>query len=322
VIARASLNAPLDIIVNRRAHHLVGDAGTLERILHAARGCATVHETRTLGELERAATDLARRGTLAVLLAGGDGSYMAGTTALFRASRAFDQRMPHVGFLPGGTVSTVARNWGLRGEAGAYAARLIAKAAAGRARVTRRPTLRVRDDDGGDRIGFIFGAGLVASFFDAYYGGGALGYGAAARIVARVFAGSFYGGELASRVLARTPGVLTVDGAPAKARAFGLVAASVVTDLGLHMRVLYRAGEREDRFHLVASSLAARALGPQLPRVLLGRRLRGEGHVDTLAAEAELAFEGGRGSYVLDGDVFASARVRVSAGPVLSYLSA
>jgi diacylglycerol kinase (ATP) len=313
------LPAKVDVIVNRCAHHLVGDRGTRGSLVRAARGRATVHETRSLEELAQVARALAARGTDAVILAGGDGSYMAGTTALVRA---FGGALPRIGFAPGGTVSTVARNWGFRGREAAYAARIVLSAADGSARVTRRPTLRVRDDTGGDRVGFIFGAGLVASFFDAYYSGGRLGYGAAAAIVARVFAGSFYGGALASKVLARTPAALVVDGDPVSPRAFSLVAASVVRDLGLHMWVLYRAAEREDRFHLVASPLAAGALGPQLPRVLLGRRLRGDGHVDVLAEDAELAFERAPGSYVLDGDVFSTSRVRVSAGPVIDYLSA
>jgi hypothetical protein len=243
---------------------------------------------------------------------------MAGTTAL---SRAFGDAMPRVGFAPGGTVSTIARNWGYRGPGAAYAARLVRSACEGTARATRRPTLRVRDDRGGDRVGFIFGAGLVAGFFDAYYAGGILGPAAAAAIVARVFAESFYGGALAARVLARVPGVLAVDGEPHAPRAFSLIAASVVPDLGLHMRLSYRAGERTDRFHLVASALSARALGPQLPRVLAGRRLSGEAHVDTLAREAALTFTEPPGSYVLDGDVFPAGRVTVSPGPVLDYLS-
>jgi hypothetical protein len=180
----------------------------------------------------------------------------------------------------------------------------------------------VRDDRGGDRVGFIFGAGLVAHFFDAYYARSTLGPTAAAAIVARVFAESFYGGELAARILARVPGVLAVDGERQTPRAFSLIAASVVEDLGLHLRLLYRAGSRTDRFHLVASSLSARELGPQLPRVLAGRRLSGEAHVDTLAREAELAFTEPPGCYVLDGDVFPAGRVTVSPGPVLDYLSA
>ena len=105
-------------------------------------------------------------------------------------------------------------------------------------------------------------------------------------------------------------------------RGFSLIAASVVRDLGLHMRLLYRAASRSDRFHLVASSLSARDLGPQLPRVLAGRRLAGDGHVDALVREAELTFTEPPGRYILDGDVFQAERVTVSPGPVLDYLSA
>jgi diacylglycerol kinase (ATP) len=309
----------VDVIVNRRACFLQGESEAGTSLLEAARGRARVHETHSLAELDAVVRAMAGRGTDAVILAGGDGSYMAGTSAL---SRVFGSKMPPVGFAPGGTVGTVARNWGMRGDQAAYAARIVRAAAAERAIVTRRPTLRVEDDEGNARIGFIFGAGLVASFFDAYYEGGKLGYGAAARIVGRIFVGSFYGGPLASRVLAQTPAELVVDSRTVGPRAFSLVAASVVRNLGLHMIVLHRAAERSDRFHLVASPLRARALGPQLPRVLLGKRLRGEGHVDTLAESAELSFEGGRGNYVLDGDVFTTSRVRVTSGPVLAYLSA
>jgi diacylglycerol kinase (ATP) len=307
------------VIVNRLAHHLVDDGGMRRALVDATRGRATVHETRSMSELARAVESIAGRGASAVILAGGDGSYMAGTTAL---SRAFGDALPRVGFAPGGTVSTVARNWGFHGSATRYTARLIHTACEGTARSTFRPTLRVRDDRGGDRVGFIFGAGLVSHFFDAYYARGRLGARTAASIVARVFAGSFYGGELATRVLARVPGVLTVDGKRAAPDAFSLIAASVVCDLGLHMRLLYRAGEQTDRFHLVASALSARELGPQLPRVLAGRPLAGKAHIDALAREAELTFSEPSGAYVLDGDVFPAGKVTVSPGPVLDYLSA
>src|SRR5207237_816107 len=65
----------------------------------------------------------------------------------------------------------------------------------------------------------------------------------------------------------------TTDGREHAARAYSLVVASVVENLGLHMHVLYRATERPDRLHLVASPLGAQRLGPQMPLVLAGRRL-------------------------------------------------
>jgi len=255
-----------------------------------------------------------------VILAGGDGSYMAGVTAL---ARAFGHdAMPLLAFAPGGTVGTTARNWSRTMKWDAREADAIVRAAATNAGVgVSRPTLHVTDDRGGDRVGFIFGAGLVASFFDEYYAAPATqqGYAAAARIVARVFAQSFVGGELARRVLAPVGATLTIDGDEATARAWSLVLASVVRDVGLHMRVTPHAGETLDAFHAVASPLGPRALGPQMPLVLAGRKLVGRGHVDApRARDLTLRFaDAAKAAYVLDGDVIHASEVRVRVGPVI-----
>ena len=313
----------VDVVANLRAHHL-GEGGALlgelrraTRTTRAAPG-ACLHETRSLEELASAVRAIRARGCDSVLLAGGDGSYMAGTTALFHA---FGEALPAIGFLPGGTVSTVARNWGLGRTPGAYARSLVADAVAGRATVTERPTLRIRDDNGGDRVGFIFGAGLVARFFDAYYEAPDLGYATAARLVARIFAGTFTGGALAKRVLTPGPAQIFVDGVLQQPKAWSLIAASVVRDLGLHMHLLYRAAESRERFHIVASPLPPRQLSPQVGRVLLGQPLRGEGHVDALASEVRVEMGTGASTYVLDGDRIEASTVTLTAGPVLRYLS-
>jgi diacylglycerol kinase family enzyme len=342
------------IVINRAARRLAEGGGLRDVIVRAAGSEAAVHETRHLSELGRVAARIAARGADVVVLAGGDGSYMAGVTALERAfgdampapgltpEPPLRSGMPAIALAPGGTVCTVAKNWGMRGAAHAYAERIVRAAIEGTGEVARRPTLRVRDDAGGDRIGFIFGAGLVASFFDVYYREKDPGTATAASIIARVFAGSFVGGALAKRVLDPTPCTLHVDGVEQEARAWSLVVAGVVRDVGLHMHVTYRAGEERDRFHIVASGLAPRALGPQLPRVVAGRPLRGSPHVDTLARDVVVRFEAmdsgtspsgpsGRephaqsaasrlGCYVLDGDAVRAREVRVAAGPVIGVL--
>lgn len=325
--ALSTVQPRVDLIVNRLAHRLApGGSGRVLDGLRAAIGAegatgrAWLHETGSLEELTAAVATIQARGTDCVLLAGGDGSYMAGTTALWRA---FGDRLPPVGFAPGGTVCTVARNWGMSGDPRAYARRLVEEALAGRTRLTPRATLRVRDDRGGDRVGFIFGAGLVARFFDAYYESPTLGYGAAARLVARIFAGTFTSGELARRVLTPGPARVVVDGVRQAPEEWSLLAASVVRDLGLHMRLLYRAGESHSAFHFVASPLPPRQLSPQVGRVLRGRPLRGEGHVDALAREVviELGPPGGASTYVLDGDRIEAGEVTLAPGPVLGYVS-
>jgi diacylglycerol kinase (ATP) len=234
-------------------------------------------------------------------------------------------------------VSTVARNWGFHGgglfsggsrDAAHYTSRLLRAVGAGRATRTARPTLRCTDEHA-SRVGFIVGAGLVSRFFEVYDEEGSRGYRGAASIVARVFAGSFTGGALAERVLTPVPCVLEVDGKRAPFDHTSLVCASVVRDLGIGMRLLYRAAEENERFHVVATPLGPSRLGPQLPLVLAGRALLGGRNVDALARSVELRFcehdDGvgapAGGAYVLDGELFRADSVRITAGPVLRILS-
>jgi diacylglycerol kinase family enzyme len=285
----------------------------LQVYTQAAQG-VRVYETRSLEELDRAVREMEPMDV--VVLAGGDGSYSAGVTAL---QERFGADTPAIALAPGGTVSTVARNWGMRSPRARYANDLLARIRTGRFETIERPTLRV-DDGTKKRSGFIFGAGLVANFFSEYYASHRRGYLGAAAIVAPIFAGSFVGGALAKRVLEPVPCALTIDGVPAKARAFSLVCASVVRDLGLHMLVTYRAAESFDRFHAIASPLGTRALGPQMPRVLMGKRLRGDDHIDDLISKMTIEFENG-GAFVLDGDLIRAKRVAIHAGPRLRVLA-
>lgn len=300
------------LVLNRCARHLVAEEPLVHALRTSARG-ATVHETHSLEELDCVAVAIEQAGARTVVLAGGDGTYMAGVTALHRV---FGDRMPILALAPGGTVSTTARNWGFHGPAVPYAQKLLGAIADGTSRDVTRPTLHVQDNRGGDRLGFIWGAGLVARFFDAYYAQDGAGYVGAARIVARIFLGSPFGGALARRVLTPVPCELTVDGVRQAASGYSLMASSVVRDLGLHMQVLYRAAEDPSRVHFVASALGAPRLGPQMPLVLAGRRLRGKDHVDALAREVTVTFPE-TDAYVLDGEVIACESVTISAGPTI-----
>jgi diacylglycerol kinase (ATP) len=307
----------VDLIVNRQARQL-GAGSTLRDVLAraAASGGARLHETHSLEELESVAREVAARGTDAVVLAGGDGSHMGGLSAL---GRAFGGALPPVALAPGGTVCTVARNLGMSGRADAWAERVVHAACTAGGRLEEHATLRVTDDAGGDRVGFIFGAGLVARFFDEYYGGRGQGLLPAAGIAARVFAGSLVGSTFARRVLAPAACTLEVDGEAQDGRAWSLVLASVVPDVGLHVRATYRARERRGAFHAVASSLTPRGLAFEVPRVLTGRPMHGEPRVDAMATSLRVVFDG-LTAYVLDGDLMRARDVRVVPGPTLRLI--
>jgi diacylglycerol kinase (ATP) len=305
----------IDLVVNSHARRYQADATLLERVRRVAAGRAELHLTRSLDEMDRIAGELAARGTDLVILSGGDGTLMAGITAL---SRSFGpEHIPPVAPIPGGTAGTVARNWGVSGDPASCLACLLGRPP----RTVLRPTLRVVAEGEGpvgagsvERIGFIVGTGLVANFFELYYQRGAPGYRGSARMVARIFAESFVGGPLARRVLEPLPCALAVDGHELAPRAWSLVCAAVVRNLGIHMLLNHRAGEDPDRPHLVASPLPPRRLGPLAPWVLAGRPLPGVGNVDRLVGELELRFPT-VGAYVLDGELLRASRVVVTAGP-------
>jgi diacylglycerol kinase family enzyme len=314
------VSAGVDVIVNRNAGKLRDGGALRASILGAAgRAGARVHETRDLEELESVARDLAARRPDAIVLAGGDGSIMAGLSALSRAWPS-GVSLPPIAIAPAGTVCTVARNFGARGPSSSEAEAAVA-AACRRANVSPRATIRVRDREGGDRIGFIFGAGLVARFFEVYYATPRQGLGAAAAIAARVFAGALTGSGTAARILDRTSCTLAVDGVAQSNRGWSLLLASVVRDVGLHFRATYRAGTDLDRFHVVASGLGPRSLGLRMPRVIAGRPLGGAPCVDVLARTLSVDFDADGAAYVLDGDLFRAGSVTVEAGPPIALVS-
>lgn len=329
-----SRSAPPDparlVIANPRARGFATDPRKLQALERIVRGRAQIAVTERVSDIGGALDTFLGAGSdneeRLLILAGGDGAAMAALSALApRLERG--ARAPRIGLLPFGTVGTVARNFGPRGASLDLLGSWLDEAERGALpKATPRPTVRVRERGAGSaeseeaqRLGFIFGTGLVARFFEAYEAGGASGIPLAARIVARIFAQSFTGGPLAKRVLTPMPLALEIDGARHPSGRYSLLCCSVVGDLGLRMRVNYRAGERRDRLHLVASSLSPERLGPRMPLVMMGRSIGGKDHVDQLVESFTLTFDA-QGPYVLDGDMFHAREVTVSVGPTLDFV--
>jgi len=304
----------IDLIVNPHARMYVRDAALLTRMREVASGRCQFHVTHSVAELDKLAAELARRGTDLVLLSGGDGSLMAGATALMDAFGG--NALPAIAPIPGGTAGTVARNWRLSGKP----TRCLQRMLAGPRLLSRRPSLLLESRDGEQppkrRVGFIVGTGLVANFFRLYYAQDAPGYSGSAKLVARIFVESFVGGAMARQVLKPLPCTLEVDGRSLEPSAWSLICAAVVPNLGIHMLVTHRGGEDPQRPHLVATPLPPSQLGPRAPFVLAGKRIGGAGSVDRLVASFTIRFPSS-GPYVLDGELLEASEVRVSAGPLL-----
>ncbi len=275
-------------------------------------GRATLRVLSELAELQGVAQELAVRPPSRLLLCGGDGTYLESLSALHRAFGTLS--LPPVAFVPAGTVNLAARSLHGRRSLEAVLERALSHAA----QIQSHPTLRVSAEGGPERVAFTFGTGLVARFFQRYTAEGARGIPAAAGIVARVFFDAWREGAYARSVLEPLPCKLQVDGIDQRAEAHSLLIASTLGELGLHLRVTYRAGEDFSRPHLVATDLPPRRLAPQLGRVLRGAPLRGA-TFDGLVRDFVVRFEG-QGPYVLDGDLHVAQRVQICAGPILRVL--
>jgi diacylglycerol kinase family enzyme len=306
----------VDVVFNLNAKQLRKQSGLREALARLARRFeARVHETQSLDDLDRVASELVGRGTEAVVLAGGDGSCMEGVSALLRAHRG--AALPPIAFAPAGTVGTIARNVTGRPVSAEH---VIREVCLGNARSVPWATLRVEDGSDRKRVGFIFGGGLVQHFFEIY-DSSARGVGVATAIAARAFAGSFFGSKFTRDMLEPVPCKLTVDGQAQAPASYTLIVASVVRDVGLGLRVTYRAGDQPGRFHVVASGLPAGELAPQVPRVLAGQPLRGHPHIDVLAESMRVDFQGNGGGYVLDGELFRTTWTSLTSGPTVTLLA-
>lgn len=301
------------VIVNAKARRLAGRVG--ERVRSAARSAELV-ETSTLAELDDAVARLSSRETppSVAILVGGDGTHMAGVSAIARAFG--DRPMPRVALASGGTVCTTARAWGSRGDPADDVARALASET-----FETRGTLAIESPRAPRRVGFIWGTGLVARFFEPYDAQGG-GVAAAAGIAARVFGSALAGTELARKVLSPISAELWIDGARAPGTGWSLAVSSVLRDVGLGIRVTYRAGEDPERIHFVASSASPRGLAAAFPSTFLGRSMGDAATVDALAREVRVRFgDPDGGPWVLDGDTFRTTELTLSAGPRLDVVT-
>lgn len=309
---KAMVSRQIDLVINRTARRYARRPALLDDVHAIAKGACQVHVSTSLTELDDICAELGARGSDLVLFSGGDGTLMAGASALVRH---FAQP-PALAPIPAGTACTVARNWGLYGETRTCLRRMLN----GPRRLIARPSLAVTSTEDGircPRIGFIVGSGLVAKFFSIYEERGAPGYLGAAMLVARIFAESLVGGPMARRVLEPLSCTLVVNGRELLPPAWSLICSAVVPNLGIHMLLTHRAGEDPLRPHLVATPMPPGKLGPRAPWVLAGQSIGGPDLVDELVDGFELRFAG-HGPWVLDGELLQASQVSVRAGPLLT----
>jgi diacylglycerol kinase (ATP) len=296
----------IGLLVNANARALRGTDALATRLRTQLGGRGLLVETRAPEEVGPALLHLRRAGASVIALVGGDGSHPPLLDQLLQPQEG--RPPPPLALLRGGTMNTVARNFGIRGAPEKLLAQLLAEVEMGVLRTCRRQLIEVNG-----RFGFLFAAGMGARFLEVYYRNPQPHLRRALLVGARTLASALIGGDFATQLFQPIPIRMRVDGQARPHNRYRLLVAATVADVGLGMRVTFRAGETPGRFHLIASDLPMAALARQLPRVLGGRPLHGQPHLDELAASAQLHFDAPQ-PYTLDGDLFRAEKIEIRAG--------
>lgn len=314
------------IIVNRRAGRMRRDPKLAERIRAAcARTCgqdARLYLTSDLEELTSVAQEIAALQPRVVGIVGGDGTCSFTLTALWRAYGS--AALPHIAFLRGGTMNTIASSLGIssRKPLALLRSALHAAQAPEQVKTRERPTMQVGETAASERLGFLFGTGVWYGYLAEAYADGPPTRMTNAAVLARVLASAAVEGETYKRILQSQP--LSVHFADGQwdMHSYLTIAAGTVAHAGFGFRPFPHAFERSDAFQLLAVTTGPRALLRDFPGMLIGQGLRPQTAHQTITTYAELrAVDGASFGYSVDGEVdTAETALRINLGPSVRFL--
>lgn len=202
--------------------------GAMQSLYKITSGRGVLLTPTTDEEVEAELANLVEDEPQFIAVAGGDGTLSRFTTSLLRVWP--HDRLPAIAVVQCGTMNTISKSMGVRGDPLAQLTAYSIPSAA--FDLTQRWPLQVGDD----RWGYLFGTGIIPRFIEAYEGDGQTSAQQAARTLARKVLGAFLGGSEAASFFAPTTCDVFVDGRPWPMKSWLLLAAGATHDLGLNFR--------------------------------------------------------------------------------------
>lgn len=284
----------------------------------APKGVAREETTRHAAELPGALDRLLAGGIDFLAVNGGDGTLGAVVSQL--AARKLSA-LPLLVPVLGGTNNAVAKDAGAVGRLDAVLTRVrAALARPTRLATVTRKSLRVALAGGETRHGFIFTAGLIVRFADAYYAGPWVGSPQVVRIVVEKLAKVLWPSARHRAFWRFEPFGIGLDGVPLNLpHGVQVVYASTIDTQLLFFRPFPQRSSQVAGFHALINAMD----GPEIARrffpLVLGR-FQGPSHVCRETHTLELA---GATRIFLDGELFdvdPGDPLTVTVGPPLTFL--
>jgi diacylglycerol kinase (ATP) len=316
VLPRCSVRTAL--IVNANAGATRRQPGLPDDLRALAGGRAELFVTNSSEELAQVARAIATRGTRQVGVVGGDGTASTTLTALWRAYGAGD--LPSVALLRGGTMNTVATSIGVSRRSTLDLLRRALRCwdESDGARYSRRPAMII-----GERLGFLFGTGVMYGWLSEYYeeGNGHPTPATAARVFGKSVLSALVNGPTYERIMCKHDLEVRFEGGSWERRDYITVGAGTVAQAGLGFQPFHRAPETERAFHLLAIKGGPARIAADLPSIWLGHGMSPRTAYETTTSWAELRTRQPAFGYSVDGDLLtAGSSLRLELGPVFHVL--
>jgi diacylglycerol kinase family enzyme len=292
------------------------DPGRARRLMYMIGSHGTAEATKSIDDLYRVCEEFKKERIDVLGISGGDGTLHHTLTAMIRTYG--DTPLPPVAILRGGTMNTIARSFGIYGEAPRLTFELVDRHRRGllyEVPLVEREILQI-----GDKFGFIFGNGIIYNFLHEYYASGRPSPATATKLIMRAAGSTMIAGPLSQRIYKRFHARVVADGDRWACTDFITVAAAVVEHIGLGFRPFYRVGNGSAGFAVLGIHTDAVGFVAELPNILAGKPMRRDKVIDQLAHE--VTFESAtKLEYIIDGDTYEQEGTLVlRMGPKLRFL--
>ena len=299
----------IGVVLNPRSRQNLRDPGAATRLARKLGDRGVVREARSIDELYRIAEDFKRIAIDILGISGGDGTNHVTITGFINVYDGM--ALPHLAFLRGGTMNTVANSVGVpRGKPEGVLGRLMRSYAARASRPldnVERHVMRIGPRGASaDRAnyGFLFGTGVVRGFLAEYYAGGEPSPLVAAKTLSRAVGSSLVRGEMIQRMAEPFRGAVSLpDGTRWPERDYLAIAAGTIDQMGLNFRPFRRFDERPGCFHILGIHTSPMGFIRELPRIWRAEPMRAGKAYEATSPSAIVSSADGVMRYMIDGDL-------------------
>lgn len=304
----------IGVVTNPRSRVNKRDPSKMVTLAYLLGSQGAAEATKSLDDLYRVAETFKAAQIDILGINGGDGTIHVTLTAFLKVYGGAP--FPKVAILRGGTLNTIAKGLGIKGETQQILYDVIDRYHQGEElKTVSANVLQVND-----QYGFIFGNGLVANFLDAYYSTGKPSPMTGATTLLRTIGSAILGTAFTKRLFRRFRGKVTADGETWAREDFVTITAATVPEIGLGFAPFYRCSERPGHFALLGLHASPLAISRDLWRIWRGKPMRRDKAISVVAQDVRIETDEEL-LYTIDGDLHrGKGDLTVRTGPAIDII--